>query len=345
MKLPPRTPRWLRWEFMPFWLFYVPVYVYLFVRAIRHRKLTWFLAANPGLRFGGFVEYSKDEMLRHFPEDVLPATRRFAAPPAAAAVLAAMGELGISFPVILKPDIGERGYGVAKIAGEAELTAYLDAWRDGAALLLQEFVSFRREYGVMTVRLPGEVGIRVTSVVIKESLEVVGDGASTLAVLIDNDERAWLHRKMLRRLYADRLEWVPVAGERTVLSDIGNHVRGSTFRDGNRLISDALVRRFSPLMDAIPGFFLGRFDVKADSFAELEAGRFKIMEVNGVNSEPAHIYDPDKGIFSAWTDLLRHWKYINLVSAANMAAGARPESAGELMSALREHYRRRRHSD
>jgi hypothetical protein len=338
-----RRPRWMRWEFLPFWLFYTPVYLYLIVQGFIQRRFTWFLAANPGLPFGGFVEYSKADMFKTLPQEYLPATRRFSGAPSAEEVRGAMAELGLKYPVILKPDIGERGYGVAKIKSEQELEQYLDVWRnsEGRDLLLQEFVSHIGEYGVMAIRFPGDEGIRVTSLVIKEPLTVRGDGRATLEELIDADERCWLHRRMLRDTHSEDLKEVIPADRLLILADIGNHVRGATFRNGNCHISDELASRFAPLVDAIPGFNLGRFDVKAESIHTLAKGDFKIMEVNGVNSEPAHIYDPDMNIFISWADLLAHWQYILKVARGNIASGARPESFGELYRAVRDHYRRR----
>ncbi len=335
-----RKPKWLRWEFMPFWLFYVPVYVYLLFRAIRFGRLGWFLAANPGLEYGGFVEYSKESMLSRFPARYVPAGRRFSEVPRPQEVRDAMKDLALDFPVILKPDIGERGYGVARIDDDQQLIDYLKNWGSGEAraLLLQAYVPYRAEYGVMLLRLPGEKRPRISSLVIKEPLIVTGDGTSTLSELIYQGERTWLHRTMLRDTFESELDYVLPAGEEKLLADIGNHVRGSTFRNGNSLISEKLLDTFEPLFESIPGFHIGRFDVKAEDFYALESGKFSIMEVNGVNSEPAHIYDPDMKIFAAWADLLGHWQYISRISAANLEAGAQPEKASELISALRRHY-------
>ncbi len=337
-----RLPRWLKWEFWPFWLTYIPVYPYLLFKSMRFASIGFFTAANPGLACGGFVEYSKQALLNHFSPDQLPAGYRLEYPPAAGDITKKMAELNLDFPVILKPDIGERGFGVEKIDCPDELEPYL-AGASGA-LLLQEYISGELEYGVMTVRDPGSGKMEITSLVLKEPLSVTGDGRSNLWRLIVNSERGWYHRKMLKTLFARRLEEIPPVGEPVVLVRIGSHSRGATFRDGNHLISDALVKTFDLAARRIPGFFLGRFDVKAEDFSALEAGSFKIMEVNGVNSEPAHIYDPDTGLLRGWRDLLCHWKYICRISAWNIENGAQPMSGSALIKAIRKHYRDQRNT-
>jgi hypothetical protein len=47
-----------------------------------------------------------------------------------------------------------------------------------------------------------------------------------------------------------------------------------------------------------PGFYLGRFDVRAPSVADLEAGHFAVLELN-VTSEATHIYDPAVNVIEA----------------------------------------------
>jgi membrane protein DedA with SNARE-associated domain len=56
--------RWMRWEFWPAWLFYLPVGVNYLWLAIRHRGFTLPTAANPGIFSGGFVGESKIATLR-----------------------------------------------------------------------------------------------------------------------------------------------------------------------------------------------------------------------------------------------------------------------------------------
>ena len=87
---------------------------YILFLAIRHRSLTLFTAANPGIPSGGFVGESKSAILGHLspvPEfavlrEELSADARFRA------VKEFLSVHGLSYPIVLKPDIGERGTGV-----------------------------------------------------------------------------------------------------------------------------------------------------------------------------------------------------------------------------------------
>ena len=58
-----RWRRLTRWEFWPSWLFQFPVALHGLWQGIRHRHLTIFTAANPGIPTGGFVEESKSGIL------------------------------------------------------------------------------------------------------------------------------------------------------------------------------------------------------------------------------------------------------------------------------------------
>src|SRR5262249_55822466 len=50
-----RLARYTRWEFWPPWLAYLPVIPYLLWLALKHRSLTVFTVANPGIPSGGFA--------------------------------------------------------------------------------------------------------------------------------------------------------------------------------------------------------------------------------------------------------------------------------------------------
>ena len=63
-----------RWEFIPYWIFYIPVYLLVLLLGARYRCLTFFTAANPGFRFGGFVDYSKWDVQNLLPDVLVPRT-------------------------------------------------------------------------------------------------------------------------------------------------------------------------------------------------------------------------------------------------------------------------------
>ena len=55
--------RKLEWEFWPPWALYLPLVPWIVWLAIRHRGLTVFTAANPGIEAGGFIGESKTAIL------------------------------------------------------------------------------------------------------------------------------------------------------------------------------------------------------------------------------------------------------------------------------------------
>ncbi|HEX7023946.1 MAG TPA: alpha/beta fold hydrolase, partial [Gemmatimonadales bacterium] len=188
-----RWKRLTRWEFWPPWLFYPPVVLYVLWLGLRRRSLTLFTAANPAIPGGGFVGESKWQILQGLAgsADRLPATQllRRDSPPGAALGQVAdfMARNRLAWPVVLKPDSGERGRGVAIVRSLDEAARYLT--RERGDVLVQEFLP-GSEYGVFYYRMPGEATGRVFSITDKRFPSVTGDGRSTLETLILRDPRA-----------------------------------------------------------------------------------------------------------------------------------------------------------
>jgi membrane protein DedA with SNARE-associated domain len=338
-----RWRRLTRWEFWPLWLFQAPVVLNWLRLALRHRHPTLFTAANPGIPAGGFVLESKSEILGAIGEPgVVPRFLKLllegSAAERRARVLAAHAEVGFGFPVVGKPDVGERGEGVTVIRTPEELTAWAaEAPRE---TILQEYAP-GEEYGVFYVRRPGEASGSILSITAKQFPEVVGDGARTLEELILADERAVAMAPTYLERNAARLDAVPAAGERVRLVEIGNHCRGTIFRDGRPLATEALARRIDAIAKSFPGFHFGRFDLRAPSRASFQAGRdLRVLEVNGVTSEATHIYEPGASLLEAYRTLFAQWRLCFEIGAANAARGARPTPLADLLRLVHE---RRRH--
>src|SRR6185295_519320 len=90
----------------------------------------------------------------------------------------------------------------------------------------------------------------------------------------------------------DRLGIVPAAGATVSLGDCGSHCRGAEFLDGGRYLTPALEDALERVSRRFDGFFFGRFDLRAASIDAFASGAFTVIELNGVTSEPTHIYDP-----------------------------------------------------
>lgn len=327
-----------KWEFWTFWVFYIPVYYYWAYCWIRTRSMFFFSAANPAMDMGGFIDYPKMEIFKIIPPDLLPnmvfITNEDEKKQAEQMVVAK----GIQFPLIAKPDRGERGKGVAKIKNPEQLNAYLAEATD--KIILQDFIEHPLEFGIMYYRLPNEERGNITSIVQKEFLTVTGDGKSTVRQLMRKSQRVALYEAHVEGSYPEILEKVPAKGEATLLEPIGNHSRGTIFRNSNHLINDQLIKVFDNMSKRIEGFYFGRYDIKVPTMEDLYAGKnIILMELNGVNSEPAHIYDPDMNIFAAYRDLLKHWQVLYKVSSQNHKNGVPYISSREAFPRLVQHYK------
>lgn len=246
-----------------------------------------------------------------------------------------MKKLGIQFPVIAKPDVGYRGLLVKKFMQKEELKAYLKQYP--VDFVIQEFIAFEKEFGVLYYRLPNEEKGHITSITIKEFLHVVGDGTSNVLKLIEQKPRAILQLDRLYKTHCHLLERVPAKGEKVNLGEIGNHSKGTFFKDGNHLIDEELTRTFDEISKDIDGFFYGRYDIRSTGIEDMRKGKnLKIIEINGVAAEPTHIYDPsNSSYFKAIKEIARHWRIIQRVAVANHDRGIPYSKPGFVIKELR----------
>ncbi|MGB5422994.1 MAG: VTT domain-containing protein [Desulfobacterales bacterium] len=327
-----------RWEFWPPTVFYLPIAVYVLWLGIKHRSLTLFTAANPGIPDGGFIGESKSRILYRL-QDQGEFVARFEVIPAdmtrSAKIERAEGfvhRIGGGFPVVLKPDAGQRGTGVAVIRNRPQLDHYL-RHAEGATII-QEYVA-GYEYGVFYYRYPGENEGTLFSITDKRLLTLTGDGRSTLEQLILQDERAMCMAPFHFRRHQDRLFDVPRFGEKIALVEVGTHCRGALFLDGSTVRSPALTSVIDRISKRFEGFYFGRYDIRTPSLEDFRQGRnFKIVELNGVTSEATHIYQPGNSIWNAYRTLKRQWRIAFEIGAANRSRGVQPSSVRRLVAAL-----------
>lgn len=330
--------RKLRWEFWPPWVFYPPLLVYLAVLAVRHRSATVFTACNPALPAGGFIGESKAQILAGLSQ-AGPAIAPWRLIPAgeggAAAARAFMQERDLTFPVVLKPDVGQRGLGVAVVRSDEQLADYFARAR--GATLVQEFIP-GLEFGLFYYRYPSAPVGQLLSITDKRFPSVVGDGVHNLEHLILADDRAVCMAHVFLRRFKNRLFQVPAAGECVPLVDLGTHCRGAVFLDGTRHVTpelEALVERLSRAYD---GFYFGRYDVRVPSVEDLRAGRnIRVIELNGVTSEATAIYEPGNSLLAAYRLLMTQWRIAFEIGAENRARGVRVTPAREILRALAEY--------
>jgi hypothetical protein len=280
--------------------------------------MAFFSAANPSMELGGFIESSKSRIMQAINSEMRP-KMVVVNQEKADEVIAKASKAGISLPFIAKPDMGERGYGVELIHNEQELANYLRS--QSRTVIIQEFINSPMEFGIMYHRMPGQSRGVISSIVQKKYLTVVGDGASSIEMLIRKG-RARLYYDLLQDAYHDELDTVLSHGQERVLVPFGNHVRGATFLDANHLITSELEAIFDEIAREIPGYYFGRFDIRVANPNDLyHPERLNIIELNGANSEPAHIYQPGFSIWQAYADLFKHWTILYQVSVANHKKG------------------------
>lgn len=329
-----------RWEFWPQWIFYIPVLPWIAWLALRYRGVTVPTAANPGIPHGGIIGESKIDILKRLPQDAIVPS-----------ALIAPGELlhrvheltqlmsahHWHFPVILKPDVGQRGMGLRRIQNAEEATTYFQNYTP--AVLVQTYHPGPFEAGVFYYRMPDEPTGRIFSITDKHFPHLIGDGVSTVEQLI------WRHPRlrMQARTFLQRLDVladsIPAAGERLSLAVAGNHCQGTLFRDGAHLITPQLEQRIDAIAGEFAGFYFGRFDIRYTDVEAFKRGEdIGIVELNGVLSESTNIYDPSWSLWSAYRVLFRQWSLVFAIGDQNRRRGKQISSIAQVRRAMRSFY-------
>ncbi len=310
----------MHWEYWPQWLVYAPVApVYLYY-SVKARTPFFMVAANPAMENGGYLAESKFTIHHQLPQHLVPQTILIKPGEDWVMVKTKLQQSGIEYPFFCKPDIGGKGRGVEKIENEFQLHRYhINA---PINYLLQAAIPFKNEIGIFYCRQPNEPNGFISGIVGKAVIEIKGDGVSTLKELIESVPRYYFQRKFLFEKYQQQLFSIPVKGETILLSDIGNHARGSLFTDLTQYNNEKLEAVMDNISKAYNTFYFGRYDIKFNSWQELYEGKnFMIIELNGSGSEPTHIYDPQKTIGQAWKIILQHWKIMYQISVTHHKNG------------------------
>lgn len=326
----------LEWEYWPIWLSNLPLLFIWAWFAIRSRHLFFFTSANPTIETGGLFSESKINILRKIPVQYLPITCFFPKGIPFHSVLTEIKKNKLSYPLIAKPDVGERGLLVKLIYNQEELEKHLNSqlidW------IIQEYVDLPTEASVFYHRMPNDNSGRITSLCYKDFLAFNGDGQTSIGAWMEQDFRASKQLNRFLREQPQLLKSIPAAGERIVLEPIGNHNRGTTFLNGNNWINDEMEKAFDVLALQMPNSYYGRFDLRCISLESLQKGQdFKVLEFNGIGAEPAHIYDPKMPVRKKYAEIFRHWKIIFRIYTQQKARGIRPDSWRKMLNYLRKY--------
>ena len=337
-------------ELWPPWLFYLPVFGYWLWLSIRHHSLTLPTAANPSIYSGGFIGESKSQILVLVPPRyrdlvapwiIIEVAENLSTEELVVEAEKRMAAAGLSYPLVAKPDVGQRGDGVRPVYDGGELATYLGSFPSGRNLMLQQMaatplpntpvtgpsapIADAREAGILYWRHPDRERGTIFSMTLKLFPEVVGDGKRTLRQLVEADERA----RHLHALYLERFETdtdrILTAGKRRSLVFAGNHCQGAIFRDGTHLATPELRETIDAVARSMPGFYFGRFDIRfSDLDRFLRCEDLTIIEINGASGEATHIWDPAMGLKEAYRTLFIQFRTLFEIGAANRARGHKP---------------------
>src|SRR6266496_5452324 len=140
------------------------------------------------------------------------------------------------------------------------------------------------------------------------------------------------------RRFAMRRDEILAPGEAVKLVETGNHAQGCIFRDGVHLQTEALERVIDQISRKLPGFFIGRYDMRYENEEAFRQGRnFEIVELNGASSEATSIYDARNSLLSAYRTLFRQWDLVFAIGAQNRKRGIKAAGPLEIWKAWR-HY-------
>ena len=136
---------------------------------------------------------------------------------------------GSVLPFIVKPDVGMSGILFRTIENKEQLQAYHQ--QIPVDYLVQEKVTYPEEYSVFYYRFPDHEKGVITGFLQKESLNVTGNGKSTLWELIVQHPVARHRQAEVKSRHQKHLGKVIADGEKYFLSDAAN------FSWGDRLIN------------------------------------------------------------------------------------------------------------
>ncbi len=343
-----------RHEFWPSWALYLAIAPRLLALVRKHGMMT-FTCVNPGIpNGGGIIGESKRDILNTLcaaGAPILPfhAIERGGAPEARAQCVARAleesPELG-GLPIILKPDVGQRGAGVTLARTPEDIARFFESCRGLA--IAQRFHPGPVEVGVFWVRTAAhldrepdehELCGRVFSITRKAHNEIVGDGRRSIARLVSRHPRLRHQRPALLRTAHDE-QRSPARGERVHLGQLGNHALGARFGDGADLITPELERAIDDAARHYRGaeggaLDIGRFDIRCTSEDALRAAQgLAIIELNGSTGESTNIYDPDRSRSWALGVLGDQWQALYELGAERRRQGVAPLRLHQLVRLL-----------
>ena len=332
-----------RHEFWPAWLLYLCAMPALARHAVRRGPLTAG-CCNPGISElpggigGGIVGESKAAIQNALPDHPSVLRTERVQPGDTERLLRAVR----AYPVILKPDAGQRGFGVRFVRDERQAIEYAE--RQTVPFVVQDFHPGPHECGVFWCRDADnpDTGF-IYGITGKVFPELTGDGTRSLEQLVWRHPRFRMQAPTLLEKLGDDRRRVLDAGESFLLSHTGNHSQGTMFTDR----ADLITRELSAVINRLAlgftgpdggGFDIGRFDIRHTSDDALKRGEgFGIVELNGLTAEASHLYDPGHSLIASCRILSGQWDHAYRLGAWRRDSGVPAPRLAELLRALRHH--------
>jgi hypothetical protein len=302
--------QWWQMKHFEFWqprLFELPYYLYLlFGATVRGLTIKSLAKANYVLDHGEIGIGSKYLTQLAFDQELFLPTRSLPVnlTDEEKCQLIAEFALEVGYPLILKSDIGSVGKGVVKLSSIGDVRSKVPKLM--GPNIVQQYCEWKSEYGVFYIRQNNKP--RITGINKKHFPTIVGDGRKTVGQLAQEHPRYTAHwRTFLQYLDEDEI----LAQDKSLqISFIGSHTMGCKFTDDTHLLNEEIARRIYSVFESQPGFNFGRLDVKAENEEAFMAGKFAVIEVNGVASLPTNMFDPDNSLWRAYKIFLSHGRYL-----------------------------------
>jgi hypothetical protein len=322
-------------ERLPKWLRCVPLVVQWLWLSLKYRSVTLPSVLNPQIETGGLVGESKFGYLNRIDDAFARYVAKTAAVHSGDDPDLVRRQLGITYPLIAKPDVGWCGYGVRRINNALELSAYATAFPQSEQFLVQQLIGGVHEAGILYVRRAGEASGRIEAMTIRHSPHVVGDGRLSVGDLIAASPR--MARKS--NAYAQNMSTqealrVPSRGERVALTTVASTRVGGRYEDTTALVTPVLEKAVDSISRSMGEFHYGRYDVKFDTLEQLRDGHFIIIEVNGAGSEAIQFWDPRLSLTQAFRGVFRKQRELFALADVMRERGIRPVSVSALISAF-----------
>jgi hypothetical protein len=307
------------WEKWPFKVIYFPLTFVWAWYMLRSRSFWFFTPSNPTITFGGFQGEGKREMYDQLPLHTFPKTI-YIEPDVSFEIAVQEIESTFKYPFVVKPENGMMGLLFRIIDNKEQLKRYHSIAPE--EYIVQEFNDYPIEVSIFYYRYPTSKTGTVSGFIMKEYLQVKGDGLSNLKTLIEKNGKANEKMEEMQAKHGANFNVILPDGEVYFLSYAGNHNRGARFINLYKEIDQNLLNLCDYLSTDTNKFYYGRFDIKCKSVADLKQQKnYTILEYNGAGAEPNHIYDCNFTLWQAYSEILKHWKALFEISKYNNKIG------------------------